>query len=280
MPLLNKPAREVLRLPGATSILWATFDADWYRATYPAAASHLADAPPEAVLAFHFDVGESLGHSPNMLFDETWHRRVYPGIAALVDEGRFPSAFDAWCRGGCRERSPHWLFDELEYRRRYPDLTDTFLDRNGLVNGYDHYLWRGNAEGRIAHPFFDPALYRAGLVATAAAAAGADGPFWHCLRRMHRREPEVRLSVRFDPAWYAERYPEVRRLIGAGKYHWCIEHYLNNATPTAFDPLPAFSEAYYLARYDDAAEQVREAKTYNGYTHFLRVGVSECRTPN
>jgi GT2 family glycosyltransferase len=280
MPLLNEPAREVLRLPGATSIAWATFDADWYRASYSGATAHLADASAEAVLAFHFDVGESLGHSPNMLFDETWHRRVYPGIAALVEAGQFPSAFDAWCRGGCRERSPHWLFDESEYRRRYPDLTDRFLDRNGLVNGYDHYLWRGIAEGRIAHPFFDPALYRAGLPTVEADAAVLDGPFWHCLRRLHRGEPEVRLSVRFDPVWYLERYPEVRRLIDEGRYHWCIEHYLNNATPTAFDPVPAFSEANYLARYDDAAEEVRESRTYNGYTHFLRVGVPERRIPS
>jgi GT2 family glycosyltransferase len=280
MPLLNKSAREVLRLPGATSIPWATFDSDWYRASYPGPTAHLADASAEAVLAFHFDTGEGLGHSPNMLFDENWHRRVYPGIAALVEAGRFPSAFDAWCRGGCRERSPHWLFDELEYRRRYPDLTDTFLDQNGLVNGYDHYLWRGIAEGRIAHPFFDPALYLAGLPEAGADAASLDGPFWHCLRRLHRGGPEIRLSVRFDPVWYLERYPEVRGMIDAGQYHWCIEHYLNNATPTAFDPLPAFSEAYYLARYDDAAEDVRESRTYNGFTHFLRVGVPERRTPS
>ena len=142
---LNQPARDVLRLPGATSTPWAVFDADWYRGTYPNATAHLTGAPADAILAFYFGAGQQLGHSPNMLFDEGWHRQTYPGIAALVEAGQFPSAFDAWCRGGCCERSPHWLFDEPEYRRRYPDLTDAFLIRNGLVNGYDHYLWRGNA---------------------------------------------------------------------------------------------------------------------------------------
>jgi GT2 family glycosyltransferase len=276
---LNLPAREILRLPGATSIPWAVFDASWYRNRYPDATAHLAEAGPEAVLAFWFDTGQGLGHSPNMLFDEAWHRRAYPGIAGLVDAGTFPSAFDAWCRGGCLERSPHWLFDETDYRRREPELTDAFLRRNGLVNGYDHYLWRGNAEGRIAHPFFDPAVYRSGLSPEEADAMTADGPFWHCLRRMHRREPEVPTSLRFDPVWYLDRYPAVRRAIAEGTWRWAIEHYLCNDTPTEFDPLPAFSEAYYLARHDDAAGMVRRGEIRNGYAHFLRHGVSEARSP-
>ena len=207
-------------------------------------------------------------------------RQVYRGIAALVEAGQFPSAFDAWCRGGCRERSPHWLFDELEYRRRNPDLTEAFLDRNGLVNGYDHYLWRGTGEGRVAHAFFDPALYLAGLSAQEAEAARAVGPFWHCLRRMHGGGPEVQLSCRFDPVWYLDHYRDVRHLVASGAYRWAVAHYLNNPTPTRFDPLPAFSENHYLARYADAAAQVRDHQTYNGYTHFLRVGVLEGRTPS
>jgi GT2 family glycosyltransferase len=277
---LNLPARDVLRLPGATSTPWAVFDADWYRRTYPGATAHLAGAPAEAVLAFYFDTGQQLGHSPNMLFDEAWHRQTYPGIAALVEAGQFPSAFDAWCRGGCCERSPHWLFDEPEYRRRYPDLTDAFLSRNGLANGYDHYLWRGNAEGRIGHPLFDPAVYRASLDPAAAEEAAADGPFWHCLRRLHRRAPEVRASPYFDPEWYLRRYPAVADAIASGTWRWALEHYLANATPTQFDPVPEFSENYYIARYDDAADMVRRGQIRNGFAHFLRHGIAELRTPS
>jgi GT2 family glycosyltransferase len=225
------------------------------------------------------DTGQRLGHSPNMLFDEAWHRRAYPGIAALVEAGTFPSAFDAWCRGGCCERSPHWLFDEPEYRRRNPDLTDAFLRRNGLVNGYDHYLWRGNAEGRVAHPLFDPAVYRAALSAEEAGAAAADGPFWHFLRRLHRGEPEVPASVYFDPVWYQKRYPAVREAVSGHVWRWAIEHYSCNAAPTEFDPSPAFSEAYYLGRYEDAAGMVRRGEIRNGFAHFLRHGVAESRSP-
>lgn len=277
---LNAPARAILRLPGATSIPWAVFDADWYRAAYSGDTLHLTGAPAEAVLDFYLEVGQRLGHSPNMLFDEAWHRQTYPGIAALVDAGEFPSAFDAWCRGGCCERSPHWLFDELEYRRRNPDLTDAFLARNGLVNGYDHYLWRGNGEGRIGHPLFDPAVYCAALDPAEADAAIADGPFWHCLRRLHRRDSEVRTSPCFDPAWYVHRYPAVADAIARGTWHWALEHYLCNPTPTHFDPLPAFSEAHYLARYDDAGAMVRRNGIRNGFAHFLSQGMTELRTPS
>ncbi len=270
---LNLPACDVLRLPGGTSISWAAFDADWYRATYPTT-TNLTGASDREVLAFYFESGQQLGHSPNMLFDETWHLRTYPGIAALVKAGEFPSAFDAWCRGGCLERSPHWLFDELEYRRRNPDVTDAFLSRNGLVNGYDHYLWRGNLENRIGNNMFDPMLYRASLDSDAA----SDGPFWDCLRRLHRREQEVRTSVCFNPEWYLRRYPEVAEAIRQGTWRWALEHYLCNTTPTQFDPVPGFSDTWYLAQYDDAAGMVRRGGVRNGFAHFLRHGAAERRS--
>lgn len=277
---LNLSARELLKPPGTTWITWATFDADWYRAAYANATGHLADASADAVLRFYLDAGQALGHSPNLLFDEAWHRRTYPEIAALVQAGQFASAFDAYCRGGCVERSPHWLFDERQYRRRYPDLTNKVLADRGLVNGYDHYLWRGAAEGRMGHPLFDPAFYRAQLDPAEAAAVAAEGPFRHCLQRFDRREPEVRTSLYFDPAWYLTLYPTVREAIGQGTWRWALEHYLNNDTPTKFDPNAAFSDTYYLARDPDQGAMVKRREVRNGYEHFLLYGVHEARSPS
>jgi GT2 family glycosyltransferase len=277
---LNLPVRQFLKLPGATSVGWGVFDADWYRRTYASATHHLAEASPEAVLAFYLETGQGLGHSPNMLFDEAWHRLTYPGMAEVVEAGRFPSTFDGYCRGGCLARSPHWLFDEIEYRRRNPDLTDARLVEQGLVNGYDHYLWRGNAEGRIGHPLFDPAVYLAQLSPEEAGAAVADGPFWHYLRRVDRREPEVRTSAYFDPVWYRARYPAVADAIARGTWRCALEHYLCNATPTQFDPNPDFSEAYYLARSSGVAGKVEHRLFRNGYAHFLRHGIEERLSPS
>jgi GT2 family glycosyltransferase len=277
---LNLSARQFLKLPGATSVGWAVFDAEWYRTTYAGDTASLAGESPGEVLTFYFETGQRLGHSPNMLFDEAWHRRAYPGMAGVVDAGQFPSTFDGYCRGGCLERSPHWLFDEIDYRRRNPDLTDASLSEQGLVNGYDQYLWRGNAEGRIGHPLFDPAVYLAQLPPDEAAAAAADGPFWHFLRRIERRGPDVRTSVYFDPAWYCEHYPAVADAIRRGTWRCALEHYLGNESPAQFDPNPWFSEAYYLARSSGVAAKVENGQFRNGYAHFLRYGIDEGYSPS
>jgi GT2 family glycosyltransferase len=252
---LNLPARLVLRLPGAPWIAWAVFDADWYRATYPEHAAALTDL--DAALRFYFDHGQRLGHSPNAHFDETWHRAAFPAIGALVAEGRFESAFDAYCRGGARARAPHWMFDEAYYREQNQDLTETTLTERGLVNGYDHFLWRGEAEGRRFHPLIDPGA--------AAAIRSA----------LLRGEAEPRVSVHFDPEWYCARYPTLM----IGPREWALRHYLDNPTPTEFDPNPSFSEAFYLEHHPDARDAVRQGRCRNGYDHFLRHGMAEGRAP-
>ena len=52
----------------------------------------------------------------------------------------------------------------------------------------------------------------------------------------------------FDPIWYLGRYPAVAQSIADGVWRSALEHYCCNDTPTEFDPLPDFSEDWYLAR--------------------------------
>ena len=56
-----------------------------------------------------------------------------------------------------------------------------------------------------------------------------------------------------------------------------LHHYLTNPTPTAFDPLPAFSEAAYRTTYPDIADAVAAGNFRCGYRHFLKNGVNELR---
>ena len=276
---LDLPARQVLTLPGETTIPWAEFDPDWYRQTYPDIADDIAASGPAALLDYYLEIGQRQGHAPNRFFDEQWHRRKYPAIANRIEAGDYASAFDAYCRRGCMDRSPHWLFDELGYRDRYPDLTQDVLADSGLANCYHHYLRYGADEDRIGHVLFDPAVYLANFDETDIPAVRAQGVFTHYLMRLDHNRPELRTSYYFDPEWYRRRYPEVAAAIAAGQWKSALHHYLCNDTPTEFDPLPHFSEAHYLARDPGLLPHIQARHFRNGYTHFLGFGARELRPP-
>lgn len=276
---LNLPARDLLKLPGSAWIAWAIFDAVWYRATYAGATAHLAGAEAGDVLGFYLEFGQVAGHSPNYLFDEAWHRQAYPEVAAQIHAGQVSSAFDAYCRGGCLTRSPNWLFEETVYRERYPDLTDEILRERGLVNGYDHYLWRGGWEGRIGHRLFDAATYLSSLDPTMTADARATGPFPHYLAHSTHPGSEVQTSRLFDPVWYRTRYPEVANAIHEGRWTSALQHYLCNDTPLAFDPSPAFSEAAYLEQEPEVAARVERGEFRNSFAHFLTTSSALAQSP-
>lgn len=277
---LDRPARDVLKLAGETDIAWAVFDQAWYLKTYPQVREQLADEEPETALAWYLEHGQRQGHSPNIWFDEAWHLAAYPGVADSVRTGRAQSAFDSYCRGGNTTRSPHWLFDELYYRRRHADLADDVLADAGLVNGYDHYLRHGQLEGRVAHPLFDAAFYCDNLEPEGAVQARAQGAFRHYLRRIETRTPEPSTTPFFNASWYLSRYPQVAEALAEHKWFCALQHYLGNATPTAFDPLPEFSESYYLTRNPDIGDVVERGGVRNGYLHFLMYGVFEHRSPS
>ena len=88
--------------------------------------------------------------------------------------------------------------------------------------------------------------------------ADAIGGYLHYLRRIARnRGPETATSVYFDPAWYLRRYPAVargdrRRRVALRAASLSVQRHARRE----FDPLPEFSEAYYLERYKDVAAAV------------------------
>ncbi len=265
--------RGTLALRPNSAIAWAAFDADWYRAKYVDALGALPGAESAALLAYYLDEGCKLRHAPNLFFDEVWYLGRHPEIAAAVAHGDFESGFDHYCRVGHASLSPHWLFEEAPYRTRHADLSDAVLAASGFANGYDHYLKHGAREGRIGHWLFDPAIYHAGLPPDEAAEADAVGDFAHCLARLDTGAAEPRVSQYFDPGFYRAR-------AAIPPWSWAIEHYLRNDAPTRFDPLAAFAEAFYLARYPDVAAAVAAGELRNGYQHFLSDGAREMRAPH
>jgi hypothetical protein len=259
---------------------WARFDVAWYAARYPDAVAEAGSAAPEALAAHYAHAARAGGHAPNPFFDERFYLARYPEIAAAVRAGAVPSGFAHYCGPGHREgRDPHWLFSERLYRALNPELDQRTLAAGGFASGYDHYLRVGDAQGRRAGPFLDPAHALARMAPAAAAAARETGVFRHLVTLSPGAADAIDASPWFDGAWYRGAYPAVAKEIAAGRWQGALHHYLANDTPTAFDPAPMFAEAYYLHRYPDVAAAVAAGTFRNGYAHFLAHGAAEFRSP-
>ena len=260
--------------------LWRRFDAAWYLARYPEAASAMRQAGITDPESYYWDHGGRLGHAPNRYFDESWYLETYPDIASHVAAGGARSGFEHYLQDGYHGRSPHWLFDEDHYRRAHPDIVFVEHAPDGYVNGYDHFLDAGDAEGRSGHLFFDPALYRKNVAESDETAASPGGPFRHFLHDGCAAGSSARLSWYFDPAWYQHTYPDVVLALREGAWSCALHHYLCNRTPMRFDPLAWFSEEFYGRAYPDALEAVGAGAFRNGYQHFVRFGALERRQPH
>ena len=259
---------------------WGIFDPTWYLATYAPIQEASSNSDPESVLRCYIQEGQKFGHSPNMYFDEGWHRTRYPRVTQALKDGDVISAFDTYCRLGFNGRSPHWLFDELLYRSRYPDITEDYLASRDLANGYDHYLRYGQFSGRSGHLLFDPVAYGLELNAEERRNAEKEGYFTYYLKSLGSRAPERRTSILFDPSWHLASLQREGISLEQGGWLCGLHHYLCNATPERFDPLPEFSEKYYLGRYKDVARAVRDGRYRNGYEHFLMAGKEMLRAPH
>ena len=231
----------------------AVFDPDWYLAhTQPCGRTSTTETQPPSCGSTSSSA-RRLATRPTGISTKPGICAAIPGSPQAVRTGRVASAFDAYCREGLHGRSPHWLFDEFFYRTRHPDLTEACLAADGVVNGYDHYLRHGDRSGRSGHPLFDPATYRAQLDPAEQRNAEALGYFTHYLQSLSptvpSRAPRSISTRRGTPPHGSRPAATDDRAGWLGALH----HYLDNETPTEFDPLAEFSERYYLGRYADAA---------------------------
>jgi GT2 family glycosyltransferase len=255
---------ETLVLPQGRPLSWNEFDAAWY-GLICCAGEEIPD-PLQDYLA----VGQGLGRSPNVFFDEVWYLGRNKDVAESVISGHFSSGFDHYCRVGFRSRSPHWLFDVGFYESTSPDLSAENLATAGFLNTYDHFLRVGSREGRAGHPLFDSNTYRDQQ-------DDPTPPYVTYLYRLRDRQQNPPTSIYFDATWYEAVY--ARALNDSSSFLSPLHHYLCNDTPGVFDPLPHFSEQYYLSRYADVAKAVSDRIFATGYIHFLRAGVFELRSP-
>ncbi|MBB2206255.1 glycosyltransferase [Gluconacetobacter takamatsuzukensis] len=256
---------------------WWQFDAAWYRTRYAVIPAVAALRDEADILAFYRECGEMLGHSPNPFFDEEWYRQTYPDVEEAIQAQQIPSGFAHYRTEGFRDRDPNPFFDESFYRDHQLGLSLEGLEQHGLRNGYDHFLSYGAGEGRDASLFFSTKVFLA---------ENPDflhdsrlGPFVAFMENLHAPENAARrTSWFFDAAWYLRAYPAAAERM----HEWGhpLRHYLINATPAGFAPLPSFSEAFYTASHPDVAAAVAAGDFRNGYAHFLRYGQQEARRPH
>ncbi len=166
-----------------------------------------------------------------------------------------------------------WLFDEQFYLARYKDLTPERLERAQFRSAFDHFRRIGDRERRRPNLFFDPDYYLSQLPDEESAEAANGGAFKHFHMTAEAGVLERATSPYFDPAFYRARY---QNEITMGALH----HYFTNATPIEFDPLPEFSESFYLTTYPDVSDAVGSGIHRSGYLHFLKHGVFELRAPH
>ena len=245
---------------------WLAFDAEWY-------AQRCGDAIglDEAAARMHYEREVSRSAvSPNPYFDEAWYITRYPDVMALIEAEEFHGGFDHYCQVGYKDRDPHWLFSEQFYRTLYPDIDDMNLEKNGLRNGYHHFLIRGQFEDRLGSFFFDPKFYIAHW-------GEVPDPFGHFIRT--GQSSGLRASLYFDETWYRATYPAVRQAVEAGTIQSGLHHYLTNDTPVSFDPSPDFSEKYYAATNPSLGQDIADGSYRNGYAHYLKAGRFEGRRP-
>jgi hypothetical protein len=99
----------------------------------------------------------------------------------------------------------------------------------------------------------------------------------HYFTECHR--PRV-ASVRFDPAFYTARYPDIQQALDAGTIASAHEHYLSRGYYENRLPYEiSVDEPWYLEAYADVRQAVIEQKFTSGQDHFDTVGFREGRLP-
>jgi len=257
---------------------WSQFDPDWYLAHYPEVPEWMEREGIADLALFYEEIGQRFGHSPNRFFDENWYRQAYPDVYREIAKERYRSGFAHYCVTGYLTHDPNWLFSEGEYRRRYPAITLNRLSRDGLWNGYDHYLEVGARGFYQPGLFFDADLY--GEFALERPSLFSGSSLFEAFLGFDPADADAaRASWYFDPVWYLEAYPDVRREIAEGRYRSALHHYLTNDAPTHFNPQEWFSEAHYAETSPDVMPSVHEGHFRNAYDHFIRFGSREGRSP-
>ncbi|MEP6704198.1 MAG: glycosyltransferase family 2 protein, partial [Acidobacteriota bacterium] len=107
----------------------------------------------------HFlQVGQFLGYRTSALFDPDYYNALNPLAKLDLENGRYCSAIESYCKEGLSKGLPFSPdFNADYYSRTYEDVARGLKERT--VNAAWHFLREGAYEGRRGTPYFDPQYY-------------------------------------------------------------------------------------------------------------------------
>ena len=116
-------------------------------------ARHRTFAIPEAAHGSRaFPMHGELAEAVRADFAPDWYVAAYGDVAAMLRQGRIPSALWHYVtEGAAAGRSPNAWFDEHWYLRVYQDVANAKA-AGTMPSGFVHFLRYGRAEGRRASP--------------------------------------------------------------------------------------------------------------------------------
>ncbi|GAB6968610.1 hypothetical protein JCM25156A_26480 [Komagataeibacter kakiaceti JCM 25156] len=242
------------------------FDEDWYLATYPDVARHVAQGTWRSGFEHYLTTGLHT-HSPHWLFDEHAYRAAYPDITpAMLAAGGYRNGYDHYLRAGDGEmRSGSCFFDPAAYLAALPHAGP-----DAAAHPFVDYLLRGMAElpWRTLSVYFDAEWYRATYPAMQAEITQG-----HFVSALHHYLCNT-TPMAFDPgpffseSFYAAVNPDVLAAIESGALRNGYAHFLKDGVHEQRKPCSALDLARYMR--DPAIQaDLATGRARDGFGHYL-----------
>lgn len=277
------------------------FNPDWYREFYGFEAS--VDA---ATLHRHFITkGLVRGYQPSPYFNPAYVRHKLYMAGIRFGEGALDDP-DQLVREYIRHSenvNPHPLLPRRSLGAHGVTKVMKNLESEWLNFGILAMRWFDSQDIRFS-PFFDPSfvLDKDGKP--------AEKPLTSYLKES--ANTELKVSVLFDPEFYAAQYPDIARAVSSGNeivpsllQHFItfgmsegrlpiadfdsdfymktysdlsafsgtpIEHFMQHGIMEGRNPNPFFNSSYYLEYQPHVVEEIKKLRLYGAFEHFLKIG--------
>lgn len=182
-------------------------------------------------------------------FDPQWYLNTYPDARAAIAEQSFADALQHYLQVGAgSEYDPNSFFSEAGFLRHHSDN-----GQGRFSCGFARYLSLHEAETRKRQKRDNSKTPR----------AAPTDPGEACRR--------------FDPVFYAKKYPEARAAVAAGQFSDVFQYYLGQGISLKHNPNQYFDETFYRTFHPDITASVEDGVFVGGFHHYLLHGSDEGR---